>query len=88
MFQSVVTSDFVLVINLCFLDNLLWKSADVWMQCNWWQILAHVSPLPANRHAFKDAEELSAGCEEEFNQKIEDCEGNTDMSYEGSQFFT
>ncbi|XP_024377428.1 protein TPX2 isoform X1 [Physcomitrium patens] len=46
------------------------------------QILAHVSPLPANRHAFKDAEELSAGCEEEFNQKIEDCEGNTDMSYE------
>lgn len=77
-------------------------SAYISMQCDWWQILAHVSPLPDSRKALKDTDEFPGEQTEKFLQKtadcenkpqdcegkVVDCEEDANMSHEGSQLFT
>ena len=70
------------------------------MQCDWRQILAHVSPLPDSRKLLKDAEEFPGDQTYAFLQKTadcektRDCEGKTadrkdpDILLKGSQLFT
>ena len=59
------------------------------MQNDWWQILAHISPLSDSKKVIKDAEEFPGDQIEEVLQNIADCEekpegcGNMAEDYEG-----